>query len=258
MEIMQQETRLSVRVLSSWSYPQYPEVLCWQCVSFKETWRVSKGFIVLEIKVYRFLVWKPEVKGAFGKPKYRGEVNSKEIRWNEIDCLHLFQGMISYVDPRFLCQAWKFTSWTTVSFLKDSKTGWRGSQKNDLSRTCLTGLRIAISLSRQMKSHSRMFHHAYGDSESNPRLSSSRHSAARNTSNRLSTPSWWSLRRAAQWVSSPWRYTQEKTTLTEHPGWVLAKCVTSSQHLSHGEKEEKISTWIALLENIETRRCLKC
>jgi len=132
------------------------------------------------------------------------------------------------------------------------------SQKSELSRTSLTGLRIAISLSRQMKSHSRMFHHAYGDSDSSPRLFSSRHSAARNTSNRLSTPFWWSLRRAAQWASSPWRYTQEKARLTEHPGWVSAKPVTSSQHLSHGEKEEKISTWIALLENIETRRCLKC
>jgi len=98
MEIMQQETRLSVRVLSSSSCPQYPEVLCRQCVSFKETWRVSKGFIVLEIKVHWVLVWKPEVKGAIGKPKYRGEVNSKvdlkEMRWNEIDWLHLFQDMV--------------------------------------------------------------------------------------------------------------------------------------------------------------------
>jgi hypothetical protein len=134
----------------------------------------------------------------------------------------------------------------------------RGSQKSDLSRTCLTGLRIAISLSRQKQSHFRMFHHAYGDRQRNPRLSSRRHSAVRNTSNRLSTPFRWSFRRAAQWASSPWRYTQVKAMLTEHPGWVSAKCVTSSQYLLHGENEEKISTWIALLENIETMSCLKC
>ena len=91
-----------------------------------------------------------------------------------------------------------------------------------------------------------------------PQLSSSRHSAARNTSNRLSTPFRCSFRRAAQWASSPWRYTQVKAMLTEHPGWVSAKCVTSSQHLLHGEKEEKISTRIALLENTETMRRLKC
>lgn len=133
-----------------------------------------------------------------------------------------------------------------------------GSQKSRLSRTCLTGFRIAISLSRQWKSHLRMFHHAYGDSERNPRLSSSRHSAARNTSNRLSTPDRWSARRAAQWASSPCRYTQEKTMRTEHPGWVSVKSAISSQHLLHGENEAKMSTWIALLENNETRSCLKC
>jgi hypothetical protein len=98
MEIMQQETRLSVRVLSSSSYRLYPVVLCRQYVSFKETWVVSKGFTVLEIKAYRFLVWKPEVKGTLGEPRYRGKFNIKvdlkEMGWNEIDWLHLAQDMV--------------------------------------------------------------------------------------------------------------------------------------------------------------------
>jgi hypothetical protein len=48
-------------------------------------------------------------------------------------------------------------------FLERQKDPRRGSQESDLSRTGLTGFRIAISLSRQMKSHSRMFHHVYGE-----------------------------------------------------------------------------------------------
>jgi hypothetical protein len=62
MEIMQQETRLSVRVLSSSSYLLYPEVLCrqYEYVSFKDTWRVSKGFIFLEIKYTGF--WSENLK----------------------------------------------------------------------------------------------------------------------------------------------------------------------------------------------------
>jgi hypothetical protein len=56
-------------------YPQKPDILCWEYISFKESWGIFKGLMVLEIKVDWFLISKPKGKGPFGKPRYRGEVN---------------------------------------------------------------------------------------------------------------------------------------------------------------------------------------